>query len=149
MVETKAFFREPFKRKRCLMPVMPVSGYYEWQDTPHGKQPWYFTARDGSPIQTVASLWDEWKNKETGERIKSCTMIIAEPNDFVAEVHDRMPVLLAPEQFEYWLSGKMGVKELRPAPNNYLQRWPVSKRVNNSKADKGDGTLIEPIREAA
>jgi putative SOS response-associated peptidase YedK len=43
---------------------MPVSGYYEWQDTRHGKQPWYFTARDGSPILTVAVLWDEWKNKE-------------------------------------------------------------------------------------
>ena len=50
-VTTKPFFREPFKKKRCLM---PVSGYYEWQDTPGGKQPWYFTARDGSPLLTVA-----------------------------------------------------------------------------------------------
>jgi putative SOS response-associated peptidase YedK len=66
-VETKPFFREPFKRRRCLM---PLSGYYEWQSTPHGKQPWYFTARDGSPILTAAALWDEWRNKETGERLK-------------------------------------------------------------------------------
>jgi putative SOS response-associated peptidase YedK len=70
-----------------------VSGYYEWQDTPDGKQPWYFTARDGSQALTVAGLWDEWKDRQIGERLKSCTMIITEPNAFVAEVHDRMPAL--------------------------------------------------------
>jgi putative SOS response-associated peptidase YedK len=118
------------------------------QDTPSGKQPWYFTARDDSPVLTIAGLWDQWKNKETGERIKSCTMIISEPNEFVAEVHDRMPVLLMPNQFEHWLSGDMGVEELKPAPNNYLQRWPVSKRVNSSKADKDDATLIEKVEVA-
>ena len=126
-----------------------MSGYYEWQDTPNGKQPWYFTARDGSPLLTVAGLWDQWKNKETGERIKSCTMIIRDPNYFVAEVHDRMPVLLMPDQFDHWLSGKKGVEELKPVPNDYLQRWAVSKRVNRSTADKDDASLIEPIKLAA
>jgi putative SOS response-associated peptidase YedK len=145
-VTTKPFFREPFKSRRCLM---PVSGYFEWQDTPGGKQPWYFTARDSSPLLTIAGLWDQWKNKETGERIKSCTMIITEPNAFVAEVHDRMPVLLMPEQFEHWLSGTMGVEELKPAPNDYLQRWTVSKRVNSSKADKDDASLIEKVEMVA
>lgn len=87
-VTTKPFFKYAFKRKRCLI---PVSGYYEWQDTPSGKQPWYFTARDGSPALTIAGLWDEWKNLETGEPVKSRTMIITDPNKFVAEVHDRMP----------------------------------------------------------
>jgi putative SOS response-associated peptidase YedK len=96
---------------------MPVSGYYELQDAPGGKQPHYFTARDGSPILTVAGLWDEWKNRETGERIKSCAMIICAPNAFVAEVHDRMPVLLQADQFDHWLDGNMGVDELKPAPN--------------------------------
>jgi putative SOS response-associated peptidase YedK len=86
---------------------------------------------------------------ETGERIKSCTMIICEPNELVAEAHDRMPVLLQPAQFDHWLSGDMGVEELKPAPNDYLQRWAVSKRVNSSKADKDDATLIEPIELAA
>ena len=56
-VAEKPFFREAFKRNRCLI---PVSGYYEWQDMPDGKQPWYFTARDGSPALTIAGLWDEW-----------------------------------------------------------------------------------------
>ena len=145
-VTTKPFFREPFKTKRCLM---PVSGYFEWQDTPEGKRPWYFTARDGSPVLTIAGLWDEWKNKETGERLKSCAMIITRPNEFIAEVHDRMPVLLQPEQCDQWLSGEMAVDELKPAPNHYLQRWAVSKRVNSSKADKDDATLIERVGESS
>ena len=82
-VETKPFFRDAFKRNRCLI---PMSGYYEWQDTPTGKQPWYFTARDGSPILTAAAgLWDSWKNPETGQPLLSCTMIITEPNSFVAD----------------------------------------------------------------
>src|SRR5258708_36373423 len=93
------FFREPFKKKRCLI---PISGYYEWEDTRGGKQPHYFTAATG--LLTVAGLWDEWKNRDTGERIKSCAMIITEPNEFVAEGHDRMPVLLQPDQFDHWLS---------------------------------------------
>ncbi len=92
-----------------------VSGYYEWQNTPAGKQPWYFTPSDGSPALTIAGLWDEWKNPETGEPLKSCTMIITEPNQFVAEVHDRMPVLLTEDQFEPWLSGEAGIEYLKPA----------------------------------
>jgi putative SOS response-associated peptidase YedK len=141
-VTTKPFFRSAFKRTRCLI---PVSGYYEWEDRPDGKQPWYFTARDGSPALTVAGLWDEWTNPETGKPLKSCTMIITEPNEFVAEVHDRMPVLLTDKQFDPWLTGKAGVEYLKPAPNDYLQKWPVSKRVNSSRADDDDATLIEKI----
>jgi putative SOS response-associated peptidase YedK len=82
-VAAKPFFRGAFKRNRCLI---LVSGYYEWQDTPDGKQPWYFTAPDGSPALTIAGLWDEWHDKGNGETLKSCTMIITEPNEFVAEV---------------------------------------------------------------
>jgi putative SOS response-associated peptidase YedK len=141
-VETKPFFRDAFKRSRCLI---PMSGYYEWQDTPHGKQPWYFTARDRSPILTAAGLWDVWRNRETGELLKSCTMIITEPNGFAAEIHDRMPAFLTKEQFAPWLSSEAGAEVLKPTPNDYLQRWPVSRRVNSSKADADDPTLIEPV----
>ena len=144
-VATKPFFRGPFKRTRCLI---PVSGYYEWQNTPGGKQPWYFTAGDGSPALTVAGLCDEWKNPDTGKPLKSCTMIVAEPNDFVAEVHDRMPVLLTEQQFDPWLSGAAGVEILKAPPNDFLQKWPVSKRVNSSRANDDDETLIEPIELA-
>ena len=141
-VETKPFFRDAFKRTRCLI---PLSGYYEWQATPGGKQPWYFTAADGSPLLTAAGLWDEWTDRSTGQQMKSCTMIITEPNKFVAEVHDRMPVLLTEGQFVPWLSGEAGVELLKPAPNDYLQRWAVSRRVNSSKADADDPTLVEAI----
>ena len=115
-VETKPFFRDAFKRTRRLI---PLSGYYEWRDTPTGTQPWYFTARDGSAILTAAGLWDEWKNSETGEMLKSYTMVITEPNDFAAEVHDRMPVLLGEDQFQLWLSRKAGAEILKPASNDY------------------------------
>lgn len=93
----KPFFREAFRRSRCLI---PVSGYYEWQDTAGGKQPHYFTARDGSPVLTIAGLWDEWIDVESRMPLQSCCMIITDANEFVAQVHDRMPVLLQPEHFD-------------------------------------------------
>src|ERR1700689_4458629 len=135
-------FRSAFKRTRCLI---PVSGYYEWQDMPSGKQPWYFTARDGSPALTIAGLWDEWRDKTSGETLKSCTMIIGEPNEFVAEVHDRMPVLLADKDFDPWLRAEAGIELLKPAANDLLQKWAVSKRVNSSRADDDDATLIAKV----
>jgi len=150
-VEVKPFFREAFRRRRCLI---PVSGYYEWHyDEPENKkkkpQPWYFTARDGSPILTTAGLWDEWKDRASGETIRSCTMIITEPNRFVAEVHDRMPVLLRPDQFDAWLDGSAGKEMLVPAAEDMLNKVPVSQRVNSSRAPNDDPTLIEPVRFAA
>ena len=79
-VAEKPMFRSAFKRNRCLI---PASGYYEWQNTPTGKQPYYYTARDGSPL-TIAGLWDEWKDIETGEPLKSCTMIVTNANELAA-----------------------------------------------------------------
>ena len=69
-------------------------------------------------------------------------MIITGPNEFVAQVHDRMPVLLADRDFEPWLSGSAGLELLKPAPDDLLQSWPVSKRVNSSRASDDDATLI-------
>jgi putative SOS response-associated peptidase YedK len=91
-VAQKPMFRSAFERKRC---VVPASGYYEWRHTPDGKQPYYFTRLDEQPI-SIAGLWDAWKDIETGEKVKSCTMIITDANDLVGEVHDRMPVILEP-----------------------------------------------------
>jgi putative SOS response-associated peptidase YedK len=100
---------------------------------PGGKQPWYFAARDGSPALTAAGLWDEWKDRQTGERLKSCTMIITEPNAFA-------DTTIACRRC--WLKG---VELLRPASENLLQRWPVSRRVNSSKESADDPTLIDPV----
>jgi putative SOS response-associated peptidase YedK len=78
---------------------------------------------------------------ETGEPLKSCTMIITAANDFVGKVHDRMPVLLQPKDFDRWLTGNAGTELFRPAANDYLQAWPVSRRVNSSRAPDDDPTL--------
>lgn len=143
-VDSKPMFKGAWRGKqRC---IIPASGYYEWQTIPGDKpQPWYFTNKDGSPIVSIAGIWDEWTNKQSGEKLKSCAMLIAEPNKFVAEVHDRMPVLLKPDQFEPWLSGAAGKETLVPAPEDTLQKWPVSKRVNSSRTSDEDPTLIEKV----
>jgi len=143
--DTKPFFREAFKTRRCLI---PASGYYEWQSTPGGKQPYHYTRRDGRPI-TIAGLWDEWRNPETGERLRSCTMLITEPNKMAAQIHDRMPAILEADSFAPWLSGEAGKELLVPAAEDRLQMVPVSKRVNSSRADASDATLIEPADRAA
>lgn len=144
-VTTKPFFRSAWKRNRCLI---PMSGYYEWQDRgAKRKQPWYFTRRDAKPV-TAAGLWDEWHDPESGNKLRPCTIIITEPNKFVAEVHDRMPVVLEPDQFEPWLSGEAGLEMMKPAGDDVLIRWPVSQRVNGSRTPGDDPGLIEPIDQA-
>lgn len=136
----KPFFRGAWKRSRCLI---PASGYYEWQDVaPKKKQPWYFTRRDNRTM-TMAGLWDEWTDRESGKALRSCTMLITEPNQFVSEVHDRMPVILEERDFEPWLSGKAGLELMTPAAEGVLTKWPVSPRVNSSRTPGDDPTLIE------
>jgi putative SOS response-associated peptidase YedK len=146
-VATKPMFRDSFKSKRLLI---PASGYYEWHDAPGGKQPYYFTRRDGQPI-TFAGLWSRWKNKETGEDLQSCTMVITQSNKFVAEVHDRMPVILEAKDFEQWERGDPAdaAALMKPAAEGVLEKWPVSKRVNSSRAPDDDASLIEAIDEGA
>lgn len=72
-------------------------------------------------------------------------MIITEPNKFVAQVHDRMPALLTKRDFGPWLNGSAGLELLKPAPDDLLQGWPVSKRVNSSRASDDDATLIDRV----
>jgi putative SOS response-associated peptidase YedK len=72
-------------------------------------------------------------------------MIITEPNNFVAGVHDRMPVILEKDQWDAWLSGDAGIEFLKPANDDVLQRVPVSKRINSSRAEGDDPTLIVPV----
>jgi putative SOS response-associated peptidase YedK len=141
-VAEKPMFRSAFKRNRCLI---PASGYYEWQKTPTGKQPYYYTARDGSPL-TIAGLWDEWKDIETGEPLKSCTMIVTNANKLTSQIHDRMPVLLQPNNFDRWLDGRAGTELLKPAPDDNLQVWRVSRRVNSSRATDDDPALLETMQ---
>ena len=139
-VAEKPMFRDAFRRNRCLI---PASGYFEWQDTAEGKQPYYFTPRNGS-VLTFAGLWEDWRDRVNNETIASCTMIITKANSFVSAIHDRMPVILEPENIGSWLSGNVGTELLKTAPEDTLRMWPVSKRV--SKPGNGDDpTLIEPV----
>jgi putative SOS response-associated peptidase YedK len=140
-VDTKPMFRAAFKKNRC---IIPASGYYEWQTIGKEKLPWYFTAKH-EPILSIAGIWNEWTDRVTGKPLKSCCMLITEPNKLAAEIHDRMPVLLQPKQFEPWLCGEMGKGTLTPAPDDLLQKVRVSSRVNSSRAPDDDASLIESL----
>jgi putative SOS response-associated peptidase YedK len=89
------------------------------------------------------------QDRASGETVRSCTMIITGPNRFVAQVHDCMPVLLRPDQFDAWLDGSGGKEMLVPAAEDMLNKVPVSQRVNSSRAPNDDPTLIEPVMLAA
>lgn len=139
-VVKKPMFRAAFKTRRC---IIPASGYYEWKATAEGKQPHFVSAADGRPL-SIAGLWEEWRDPQSKEPLKSCTIIVCAANEFTRAIHDRMPVLLAEKDFEPWLSGAAGVELCGPAPDDVLRMWPVSKRVN--KAGSGDDpSLIEAI----
>ena len=75
--------------------------------------------------------------------------VITEANEFVGELHDRMPVILEPEQFQGWLTGEAGLDLLKPAANDVLQCWPVSRRANSSRAPDDDPSLIEAVAVGA
>jgi len=92
-----------------------------------------------------APIWDEWKDIETGEPLNSCTMIVTNANKLASKIHDRMPVLLQPKNFDQWLAGMAGTELLQPAPDDYLQVWPVSRRVNSSRAAGDDPALIDRV----
>ncbi len=139
-VAEKPMFRDAFRRTRC---IIPASGYYEWQTRPDGKQPHYITPADGS-ILTIADLWSDWRDRVNEETLTTCAMIITEANSFIGAIHDRMPVLLDRESADAWLSGDAGLELLKPAPDDALRMWPVSRRV--SKPGNGDDpSLIEPV----
>jgi putative SOS response-associated peptidase YedK len=139
-VTEKPMFRDAFRRARC---VIPASGYYDWETTRDGKQSHYITSTDG-PILTIAGLWTEWRDRVNNETLVTCTMIITEANSFIGAIHDRMPVLLDEDGTKAWLSGEAGVELLKPAPEDALRMWPVSRRV--SKPGNGDDpSLIEPV----
>jgi putative SOS response-associated peptidase YedK len=140
-------FRDAFRRSRCLL---PASGYYEWLETADGKQPYYFSRRDGQPL-TFAGVYDTWHERAANQQIQSCAMVITEPNNFAAEVHDRMPVILESLDFDRWMNGtpEEAAMLMKPAPEDVLVKRAVSKRVNSSRTPKDDPTLIDEVRLAA
>jgi putative SOS response-associated peptidase YedK len=140
-IAQKPMFRSAFKRTRC---IVPASGYYEWRAVEGGKQPYFISAADGA-VLSIAGLWDEWRDPETKESVSSATLIVTAANDFTRPIHYCMPVLLAHHDFDAWLTGKADAGILRPAPNELLRIWPVSKRVNVSGRGDDDPSLNEPV----
>ncbi|MGA8655873.1 MAG: SOS response-associated peptidase, partial [Chthoniobacterales bacterium] len=141
-VYTAPSYREAFKKRRCLI---PADGLYEWKKVPGGKIPYAIGMRDDSPF-VFAGLWEGWKDPSTGEWLRTCTIITGEPNELVAQVHTRMPVILPEEHHAKWLGEAVenDLKELlKPFPGENMKMWPISQRVNDPKND--DETILQPI----
>jgi putative SOS response-associated peptidase YedK len=138
-VDTAPSFRQAFKKRRCLI---PVDSFYEWKKVLGGKIPYAIGMKDDSPF-VFAGLWEGWKDPATNEWLRTCTIITGEPNEFVREIHTRMPVILPEEQHDAWLSGEAGKEILIPFPADRMKAWPISPRVNSPK--NNDADIIAPI----
>ena len=130
-VAEKPSFRRAFKERRCLI---PADGFYEWQKTNGGKQPYYLRMKSGRPF-AFAGLWENWVGDEEGE-IRSCAILTTNPNDLAREVHNRMPVILPSEVYEIWLDPDVRATDhllslLAPYPPDDMEAYPVSRRVNS------------------
>jgi putative SOS response-associated peptidase YedK len=141
----KPSFRTAFKYRRCLV---PADGFYEWQKLNGKKQPVRIHMQDGKPF-AIAGLWEHWSSPD-GSEIESCTLLTTEPNELLKPVHNRMPVILAPKDFELWLDpGAQHPAEvqplLRPYPADDLTYYPVSTFVNNSRNE--DPQCIVPLAD--
>jgi putative SOS response-associated peptidase YedK len=141
-VATAATYRGPYGRKqRCLV---PAAGFYEWMDIPGGKQPYHMIDAEGD-LLVFAGLWDAWKRRD-GETLTTFTIVTTTPNDVMAKIHDRMPVILRPEDYGAWLEGDDPQNLLRPAHNERLFAYAVSPAVG--KIQNNDASLIEPIEDS-
>jgi len=142
-VAEKSSFRSAFKKRRCLV---ITTGFYEWQVRGAVKQPMLIGLQSKRPF-AFAGLWEHWKPTE-GEPIESCTIITTEPNDLMASIHNRMPVILAPASYDQWLDPTFQNIEtlnglLRPYPSEELTAFPVSTLVNNPRHDAPQ--CLEPV----
>jgi putative SOS response-associated peptidase YedK len=141
-VATKPAFRKAFRQRRCLI---VADGFYEWKKLNGRKQPYYIRLQDGGPF-AFAGLWEHW---DRGDRpIDSCTILTTDANELVGSIHDRMPVILDPGDYNLWLDPDIeDAKRLEPLLVPYrseaMAAYPVSTMVNNPKAD--DPRCIEPV----
>jgi putative SOS response-associated peptidase YedK len=139
----KPMFRDAFRHRRCLV---PADGFYEWRQEDKRKQPVYICMKDREPF-AFAGLWERWEGSD-GRTIESCALLTTEPNDLLRPVHDRMPVILDPKDYDLWLDPDVRDAEkvrrlLGPYPPEEMTAYPVSLRVNNPRND--DPVCIEPL----
>jgi putative SOS response-associated peptidase YedK len=136
-LEEKPAFRGSLKYKRCLI---LADGFYEWKSVPgrKAKTPFFIHMKDRQPF-AFAGLWDSW-NSPDGSQIKSCTIITTEPNDLMAIIHNRMPVILHPRDYAKWLDPSPQTPEslkplIKPFPADAMDAYPVSPLVNKPTND--------------
>ena len=143
----KPTWREPFKRRRCLI---PNSGFIEWyKPDKKTKIPYLIYIKD-TPVQTFAGIWDRWRDKETGEVLESCSVVTTEANELVARIHDkkRMPVYLHPEEFDEWLDPENHNTDelqnlLRPYPSEEMTAHKIFPKIGSYQYN--DAEYIEPV----
>lgn len=132
-VHTTRMFREAFAKRRALI---PATGFFEWQQRADGKQPYRFRCEDLEPF-AFAGLWEFARLK--GEEVLSAAIIVGEPNPLAAAIHDRMPVILDPQDYDRWLDPATSVDALRgllkPYPAERMEAYPVNRVVNSVKND--------------
>lgn len=139
----KPSFRAPFKRRRCLV---LADGFYEWQKTGKQKQPYYIQVGEHD-LFGFAGLWEKWESGD-GSYLETCTILTTEPNDLMQPVHNRMPVIIHPEDYDLWLDpdiqdGRHVQHLLRPYDEAAMALHPVSKTVNSPRNETPE--CIEPI----
>ncbi|MEO8122899.1 MAG: SOS response-associated peptidase [Burkholderiales bacterium] len=152
-IADKPSFRQAVRRRRC---IIPASGFYEWQAVPAheggGKQPWYISPK-GEPLFAFAGLFEAWRPKpatdaEAADWLLTCCIVTTAPNALMATIHDRMPVTLARDEWDAWLSRDLqdpvGLAPLMQGlPAEAMQAWPVARTVNRSNAEGAE--LIAPL----
>jgi putative SOS response-associated peptidase YedK len=138
-IDDKPVFRSAFHAQRCLV---PANGFYEWRTRGARKQPYKIMLRNGA-LCAFAGLWEKW-TPETGEPVETFAIVTTRANKLVSEVHERMPVIIAPADYQRWLTGPDATaKRLLVPYTGTMTIAPVSDRVNNIKED--DVGLIAPI----
>lgn len=136
----KPTFSEAWASRPCLV---PSSGFYEWQSTTGGPKRPFRIYREEEPLFAMAGLWDVWEGN--GETLSTVTILTTEPNETVASIHDRMPVVLPREVEDDWLAGDLPERAdlCRPYPGDDLVAEEISTRVNNPNND--DPRVLEPV----
>lgn len=142
----KPVFREAFRRRRCLV---PADGFYERLPLPDGGKQYYrITLKEEGPF-AFAGLWELWRSPEGEESRLTFTIITTMANELVAELHPkrRMPVILAPKDYEGWLhAGDTEIDRLlAPFPAEAMQALPIASRVGSPKCDPTDSGLVTPV----
>ena len=136
----KPAFRSAYRQRRCLI---PADAFYEWKAIAGRKQPYCIRMRDGGPFG-MAGLWERWKAPD-GQTVESCAIVTVDANALIAELHERMPLILAPDDYDAWLRAES--QQLPPAvAAQDMRSYPVSPLVSNARNEVP--ACLDPIDEA-